>query len=76
MYRSKLETRNFYFETFGTTKKDAIKQLKKGLTMHGQQYGIDLNWWHDYVEEISTLEIKTGAVYRDNEIIRGNESCD
>ena len=75
MYKSKLETRNFYFETLGTTKKDALKQLKKGLTMHGKQYGIDPNWWHEYVEEIYTLEIKQGVVYRDNEIIGGNESC-
>ena len=69
MYTARLETRNFYFETFGTTKKDAIKQLKNGLKVHGKQRGIDLNWWNDYVEEISTLEIKTGVVYRDNEII-------
>ena len=69
MYTARLETRNFYFETFGASKKDAIKQLKKGLTMHGKQCGIELNWWNDYAEEISTLEIKTGIVYRDNEII-------
>jgi hypothetical protein len=75
MYKSRLETRNFYFETFGTTKKDALKQLKKGLIMHGQQYGIDLNWYHEYIEEINTVEIKQGVVYRDGEIIGGNESC-
>jgi hypothetical protein len=69
MYTARLETRNFYFESFGTSEKDAIKQLKNGLKVHGKQCGIDLNWWHEYVEEISTLEIKTGVVYRDNKII-------
>jgi len=69
IYKAAFESWRFEITAYGPTDKEAIAALKKGLTHHAKQYGIEADWWHDYEGDIYVIEIKMGECYRDKEEI-------
>jgi hypothetical protein len=63
MWRAEYTSRNFDFEAYATSRKQAVDTLIEGLNRHGKQYDCDPDWW--YPEDICVYEFKSGAVYRD-----------
>lgn len=65
IYKATLETRNFLFEAYGTTKQDAEVQLGLTLVKHGMKMGLPMGWHNEYVEEIKAVAFELGCGYRD-----------
>jgi len=70
-YKAFLETINFTFAAYEMTEDLAMKALIKGLEDHGKQYGLETDWFKDYVTDIYIDGQEMGKAYRDNEEIRG-----
>jgi hypothetical protein len=70
-YQAKFDSINFQFTAFGKTEAKAIMTLKLGLIQHSRDYGIDRDWWKEYVNDIYTIEVGFDGCYRDNEAILG-----
>jgi hypothetical protein len=68
-YQAKFDSINFQFTAFGKTEAKAIMTLKLGLIQHSRDYGIDRDWWKEYVNDIYTIEVGFDGCYRDNEAI-------
>lgn len=66
-FRASLDTRNFSFEAFGTTKGNAEVQLGLTLVKHGLQYKLPIGWHNQYVDDIKVSEFSMGCGYRDGE---------
>lgn len=62
-YRARFESSNFTFEAYAHTKEQALKVLKKGLTLHTKQYDLSRGWYE--ADEINVEELKFGVPYRD-----------
>ena len=63
------ESRNFSFKALGSTEAQALDNLTKGLTTHGEQYQIDPEWFKEWAD-IYAIELTMGACYRDNSEIK------
>ena len=75
MYKAKLDSWNFTFEAYHDNEILAKEHLKLGLSNHAKQYNLEPDWWHEYLGDIYTVEIKLGtpsfnSCYRDNELIK------
>ena len=73
IYRARYETRNFSFESFGSTPDQAIAAMHIGLETHAKQYGLAVNWWEKYQNDLSVHDFVIGECYRDNEPLKGKE---
>lgn len=68
IWRATFTSRSFDFAAYGETKTGAKEALKLGLKHHTNQYNCAPDWWNE--EDISVLEVKLGAAYRDEELIK------
>jgi len=62
-------TRNFEFEGFGKTEKQAREALERGLIRHSEQYHLPTDWylepdWH-YKSCVEIYKFEFGCSYRD-----------
>jgi hypothetical protein len=69
--RAVLETRNFYFESYGKTKDDAYSALLIGLKSHEITYKLEDDWYS--IDEIEYHNFEIGFAYRNNELIKAKE---
>ena len=68
LWKAWVDTRNFSFEGYGTTREEAVVSLQKAFIIHAKQYQAPSNWWKGSVEsDIQTREIGLGVGYRDGE---------
>lgn len=66
IYRAKLETRNFSFESFGSTQSIAITAMTNGMKKHAAQHRIsEGQFLADYMDDVEIQPIFLGACYRD-----------
>ncbi len=63
IWQASVESRNFYFEAYGTTAVEAMKALKVGLERHAEQYKLSKTWFKD--DEITLIEYELNVPYRD-----------
>lgn len=64
IWRAKYESRNYEFEAYADTKKDALSTLLKGLTAHAKEFDLDTNWcWYDK-GDITNTQYTLGNAYR------------
>ena len=70
MIKAIFESPRFSFEAYGQTASHAINALKKGLCKHGEEYGIEPDWWKEYEGDIYTIYIKLNECYRDSSIVK------
>lgn len=68
MIKASYESRNFTFEAYGQTTNHALNALKRGLSNHAKQYGIEDDWWFE--DDIVIQYIKPNQAYRDKEEIK------
>jgi len=73
MIKASLQTANFDFVAYGQTVNHAKNALVRGLVAHGNQYGLDNDWFKPLENDIQTAYFETCACYRDNEYIRGQK---
>jgi len=71
MIKASYQSANFYFEAYGITTNHALNALKRGLSNHAKQYGIEDNWWFE--NDIVIRYIEMNKAYRDNEMIKGDK---
>lgn len=64
-------TRHFDFKGYGSTEAEANEALVRGLTKHGDEYGLAPEWWQsfDIHGEGYATEIRLGACFRDGQEI-------
>ncbi len=67
--KAKLETINFTFEAYGSTKEEALASLIDGWENHRKDYKTATSFEDisDNGDEVSYFEIRIGNCYRDNE---------
>lgn len=70
-WRVSLSTRNFDFEAFGATEKEAGDALTHGLRKHAEQYHLPRDWWYDFKLDIASNHISLPSAYRGPELIVG-----
>lgn len=68
MIKATLQTPNFTFEAYGPTTAHAVNALKRGLTAHAGQYGLEPTWYEP--ANIETQYFDTCKCYRDGEAIK------
>ena len=71
MIKARLETRNFMFEAYGSTKEEALACLINGWKNHCKDYKNASSFEDISVngEEVCYFEILKGKCYRDNELV-------
>lgn len=69
IYYAKYYSRNFDFEAFGETKEQALETMYKGLEDHAKQYGLELDWWKVFINDLSVVELELGVCLRDRQPI-------
>lgn len=69
MWQVTLETRNFTFEAFGETEKEAGDTLTLALQKHADQYRLPRDWWYDFKRDIVSRNLLPRTAYRGPEII-------
>lgn len=71
MFKARYDSRNFTFEAFGKTEKQAIEAMHDGLELHAKQYGLPMDWWREFEGDLYVVEIAFGKCYRDNQEMGG-----
>jgi hypothetical protein len=69
IYRANYESRNFSFEAYGKTEKDARGALMTALVHHTHQYNLEADWYCN--DDISVVEYQLNTPYRDRSILKG-----
>ena len=64
IYYASADSRNFFFQAYGSTYNEAIGTLHKGLKAHAKQYKLDPKWFEQWAE-IRVIELESGKCYRD-----------
>jgi len=67
IYRAWYDSRNFSFEAYGLTEREAKASLIKGLRLHGKQYNCEPRWW--YKDDVCVMECQLNQAYRDRSVI-------
>lgn len=67
-YRGILFVENNLFESFAPTTEEAISFLIRGLVKHGEEYGLDVNWYKDYMPCIRVNWVAFGDCNRIQDI--------
>jgi hypothetical protein len=66
------ESRNFAFDAFGLSEREAREAFKLGLDEHVKQYaaapGVG-SWAKEVMEDLEVREVQTGAAYRDRQAL-------
>jgi hypothetical protein len=62
LWVASLETQNFNFTAYGTTKDEANLTLQLGLANHAKQYDLDFDWY--FADDIICQEVALGHAYR------------
>jgi predicted nucleotidyltransferase len=75
MIKASLQTTNFDFVAYGQTVNHAKKALLRGLVAHGNQYGLDNDWFKHWENDIQTMHFDQCVCYRDNEYIKGQKDA-
>lgn len=71
LFRASLETPNFSFEAYAETEVKAMSVLRRGWNIHRNQYGKErVQPFKYFAEDAHVYPIKSGAAFRDHEIIR------
>lgn len=73
MIKAELQTSNFCFVAYGQTVNHAKNALTRGLIAHGEQYGLEKNWFKQFENDIFTVYFEQCVCYRDNEYIKGQK---
>ncbi len=68
-YIAYVETRNFSFEGVGNNEDQAREAITKAFFKHRQQYDCEYSWIDEVSRDIAVRCVKTGAGYRDKELI-------
>lgn len=71
--KAEVETRNFHFEAYGASEREALEALRAGLTRHSEQYAVSAQWIDDCMESPRITAITVGTCYRDREALAGIE---
>lgn len=66
---AKVDTRNFSFEAFGRTEKEARDALLAGLYKHRDQYELNESWADDHLEDANVRYVSFGDCLRDREML-------
>ncbi len=69
LYKARVETRNFLFEAYGATEKEARSALYGGLDIHGVQYRVAASYIHDLKIDTEVHALEIGKCYRDREAL-------
>jgi len=71
LYKTSLETRNYSFEVFSTTRQESKKKMKAGIRKHCEQFDISyVEFLSDYKQsEWFTDQIILNTPYRDGQEI-------
>ena len=71
LFRAGYESRNFSFEAYGTTSRDAFDALVDGLQRHAVQYDLPSDWFDIDSISVNAITITIGKATRDGAIIKG-----
>ena len=71
LYKTSLETRNYSFEVFSTTRQESKKKMEAGIRKHCEQFDISyVEFLSDYKQsEWFTDQIVLNTPYRDGQEI-------
>lgn len=69
IFIASFDSRNFSFEAFGKTEKQARTAFAKGLAVHRKQYGaaVGAMWVNEAIAEMEVRKVEIGAAYCDQE---------
>lgn len=70
IYKAFYQSRNFSFEAFAATRKEAHSILLAGLKKHADQYNCDPDWFmFGDADGIEIVDYELGKAYRDCDYI-------
>lgn len=70
VFRARLDTRNFSFETFHTHHDGAVELMRRLWELHRKQCGADVALmysWSEIAEDVEVDTLKVPGAYRDDQ---------
>jgi hypothetical protein len=70
IHRVTLDTRNFHFEAYGSTKLEARVALDETLRRHADDFGLADDWMDEYEDDaFEHFEFEVGEGFRDRHVL-------
>ena len=69
LWLAHFETPNFTFNSYGSTRDEAILALREGWNEHSVSYAADPDYLSEFIDDVDCYEITALSCYRDGEQI-------
>lgn len=63
------ETRHFTFTVLAANREEGVEKLREAWKTHARQTGADPGYFDEYADDVNSVPMTVGTVYRDGESV-------